>query len=615
MNSRAVQKTLRRLGGWAADRFGISVVRTDALQVRDAERARLLRTLTKERGKVRALKERLGAAGLRLDELQAALAQRDRDVVRAILEQDEIRRQAGDLFVERKRLARRLAHAETQRDEARKEAFQLSKELSRRTEDGSIVAMEGETWALPLARARQRVLGRASQLDQTAGSNAPVEDGLLATKWPPLNPRFGAEGSWSPLRVCLVGESRSHFLSFKDPGILVRHFGDPIVRKPDILVFTRAELEDYQSRAEAIPAEIWEGAREGRTTIVFDGSNEGYPHQVERSRALHDLLAQRSVSPSTVRYLTQDRQYRADYEAWCGDVKVAPMRVLVFDAFIYKTLQTFLRQGDLVFERRLAEFLNRPAQRSRQFLSLNLAPRPTKVLLLLRLMRDGLWEKGWISFGGFSPDAERRPQSRPLVINRLLGLDGFIDDLDSALPHMERLAALQPVLFTKDGERAGSLARKLTLSADELPQYGDSWFSIVTETEMNTRRHRITEKPLKALLNFHPFLLLGNPGSLALLHGYGFETFHPVLDERYDSEPNLRRRFDMVYAEVRRLCAMEQSELARMTERCAEILAFNACWALTELPRQVEKLMVAGLINQLTPEAGGGASSRTVANL
>ncbi len=118
-----------------------------------------------------------------------------------------------------------------------------------------------------------------------------------------------------------------------------------------------------------------------------------------------------------------------------------------------------------------------------------------------------------------------------------------------------------------------------------LPEYDASWFSVVTETEMRYRPVRITEKTLKPLLNFHPMLVLGDPGAVALVRQMGFRTFGDWIDERYDEEPDRRRRFEMVYQELQRLCALSEGEMQRMEEAAAETLAFNAEWGLVQLPK------------------------------
>ncbi len=183
-------------------------------------------------------------------------------------------------------------------------------------------------------------------------------------------------------------------------------------------------------------------------------------------------------------------------------------------------------------------------------------------------------------------------------MSRLAGLNGFADEAEALAPYADELEAIGPVLFGMD---AGEPSQRL--EADELPQYGDSWFTVVTESEMFARPHRITEKPLKPLLNLHPFLVLGNPGSLKLLRGYGFETYSDIFDERYDEETDPRRRFDMVYDQVRKLCALDEAELARMTDQVAEILVFNACWGLEELPRRFSDTIAVEVIDQLRPRS------------
>ncbi len=117
-----------------------------------------------------------------------------------------------------------------------------------------------------------------------------------------------------------------------------------------------------------------------------------------------------------------------------------------------------------------------------------------------------------------------------------------------------------------------------------LKEHGKSWFTVVTETEMSDRVLRITEKPMKALVDFHPLILFGNPGSLKLIRDLGFETFQGFFDEAYDEEMVPRKRFDMAYAQVERLCRMDEAELARLENGISEALIHNARWGLTKLP-------------------------------
>ena len=69
------------------------------------------------------------------------------------------------------------------------------------------------------------------------------------------------------------------------------------------------------------------------------------------------------------------------------------------------------------------------------------------------------------------------------------------------------------------------------------------------------------------------------------------------------------RRFDMVYDQVVRLCRMDERELARMSAGAQEVLAFNACWGLTELPRRLEETLGPALVQRLLPPARAGADA------
>ena len=505
-------------------------------------------------------------------------------------------------------LKRRLAQLEAERDARSDEAQSLYMILT--LERHKLKLDEALAWprATFAARARLRAQARGSDLDVARIERAiaePWAGGRLAGPLQPLRPPLVSADAarWNPLRLAIVGRSQTAFYQISDPRLAARTLGDPLVEAPDVLVFPHAESKSYHADAKLVSDPQWERVRKGLTTVVFDASSEGYPHSPEDALELHAFLRSHGADPSNALYLTQDRRYGADYAAWCASQSTQPMRTWVFDTFVFRVLSDFRYSGSKVFERRLADFLGRPAQRSRRFVSLNYTPRPTKVLFLLRLLRDDLWDQGWISFGGFAAEGDGDGFTRAAFTKRLLAADGFRDEVDALFPLMDQLAAMDPVLFLAEQEFTKDKLRTHTLGATNLEPYRNSWFSVVTETEMKPHLHRITEKPLKPLLAFHPFLVLGNPGSLELLRGYGFETFSGVYDERYDEEPDPRRRFDMVYDQVRRLCAQDEAEMARMDAQLSEIVTFNACWGLTELPRRFNDQVVADLVDQLAPNA------------
>ncbi len=470
------------------------------------------------------------------------------------------------------------------------QARALAKALRRRLEHRQARGPTDERWDDLSARARVRAQIQAGYATPAMGGGTyfdrPTVEGALASSWPELQPALNHCGlkPWSPLRVALarIGD-RTSFSLLDDPRIIV---GDAWEMNPssiDVLVLTRVDLKDFDTLRQDVPPGILERAGRDGLRLVFDSSGEAYPHKVGRSEAIHAFLREYGIPNANVAYMTQDRSYRADYESYCRSCGVEPMRIWIYDHFIHKTLAFYEDGGRAEFESRLAAYMNRGPTRERRFVSLNYTPRPAKILFLLQILKDRLWTSGWNSFGGFAADPGAGQLTQEGVANDLLAMEGFEDLAQSGLPYLDELASFGPILFGDADDAAKT--RSTMLRAGAMEQYAQSWFSVVTESELGDRPLRITEKSLKPLLNFHPFLLLGNPGSLKMLRDLGFTTFGQVFDERYDDELSPRRRFDLVYDQAARLCRMDEAELRRLTEEISETVVFNACWGLTELPR------------------------------
>lgn len=99
--------------------------------------------------------------------------------------------------------------------------------------------------------------------------------------------------------------------------------------------------------------------------------------------------------------------------------------------------------------------------------------------------------------------------------------------------------------------------------------------SVVLETMFADPRIHLTEKTLRPIACGHPFILAAGPGSLALLKRYGFETFHPYIDESYDSEPDHDRRLGMIINEIRRLSDLPVTEKKSLIAACRDIAEKN----------------------------------------
>ena len=63
-----------------------------------------------------------------------------------------------------------------------------------------------------------------------------------------------------------------------------------------------------------------------------------------------------------------------------------------------------------------------------------------------------------------------------------------------------------------------------------------------------------SEKEAKPIMARRLFTIYGGPGQLKSFRKLGFQTFHEVLDESFDSEPNDEKRLAMLLDSMEMLC-------------------------------------------------------------
>jgi hypothetical protein len=85
----------------------------------------------------------------------------------------------------------------------------------------------------------------------------------------------------------------------------------------------------------------------------------------------------------------------------------------------------------------------------------------------------------------------------------------------------------------------------------------------------------LTEKTYKPILCKKPFLILGVPNSLSLLRQNGFKTFHPFINEEYDTIDDFNERKKALVSELKRLNAMPENEFNYILEKCKETVDYN----------------------------------------
>ena len=98
---------------------------------------------------------------------------------------------------------------------------------------------------------------------------------------------------------------------------------------------------------------------------------------------------------------------------------------------------------------------------------------------------------------------------------------------------------------------------------NNLEIYERSQLTVVTESHFDqTGGLFITEKTFRPLLVGHPFMVLGQKGTLEKLRSWGFQTDFDGIDQSYDTIENDRERFLQFHQSLRNWC-MQDPEIRR----------------------------------------------------
>jgi hypothetical protein len=103
-------------------------------------------------------------------------------------------------------------------------------------------------------------------------------------------------------------------------------------------------------------------------------------------------------------------------------------------------------------------------------------------------------------------------------------------------------------------------------------------------TILNEPTRFISEKTCKPILYHQPFIMISVPYFLDMLRELGFKTFHPYIDESYDTELNDAKRMMMIAEQIERFSKYSRSELQEFLDLTRDICRHNF-WRLFELTK------------------------------
>ena len=102
--------------------------------------------------------------------------------------------------------------------------------------------------------------------------------------------------------------------------------------------------------------------------------------------------------------------------------------------------------------------------------------------------------------------------------------------------------------------------------------YNQTYYSAMVETNLHPTFAMFSEKEAKPIVAKRPFVIFGSPGHLNGFKKLGFKTFSPVIDESYDNEPDMIKRFALVLNTMHELSLKDPVEVHN---KLANVLEHN----------------------------------------
>ena len=215
------------------------------------------------------------------------------------------------------------------------------------------------------------------------------------------------------------------------------------------------------------------------------------------------------------------------------------------------------------------EFLTtKESKREKHLLCLNRRQREHRLATLCVLSKNNLLKNNSVSFQ-FTMDTDvHTPYYLEGIINDNKRYNDYKLEYEK-LKEMKYQYVDYPIAMeAKDGIHHG-------YGWENHKPYLDTYFSIVTETAFLSPTGYVSEKTWKPMAFFHPFILVGSPGSLKFMREYGFKTFSPFIDESYDEVRNPAKRFKLIENEIVRLGKMSKQEIHDWYWSMEDILVHN----------------------------------------
>lgn len=292
--------------------------------------------------------------------------------------------------------------------------------------------------------------------------------------------------------------------------------------------------------------------QDGKAMVLFDQSLEGYqtPWLWE---SFHKDCLEYNISPEAIIYTTGNSLCKEQYTAWADENNITK-RMSVFP-YTHFEADMYQESGwgnvPTTFEEQL-EYKN--SHSIKTFNCLQKRLRAHRVWWYIKMFEANILDEGLVSMNPFNVnnvwlDNQRINEERATKANSILPL----------LVHGKGNTEFDDHFYIRRIQKQ---------------VYLDSWVSVISEAGFPDSAGQLflSEKIFKPIVSYHPFIIMGDRGSLKELRKMGYKTFDGFIDESYDDLPTFER-FDAIIESIKKIIAIKDKRA--WYESMSDILIHN----------------------------------------
>ena len=269
--------------------------------------------------------------------------------------------------------------------------------------------------------------------------------------------------------------------------------------------------------------------RDKNAYLLLDQTHEGY-HTPWLFGWFHTSCREANILPTQIIYITGNLTVQEQYDTWCKENKIAEKMLVIpeahFEQCVFTTILNRIRIDNKLPLPTLKDNLRYKEKNLDTIFLYNLLqkrPRAHRSWMFKEIVENDLLRFGINSMNEFN--------LKDTYYFHKHMLEEEYEPLSKLLPILPRTAEPYEKEL-RDFVDMDSGKYQMRFNEDILL---DSWISVISEASFGEETCFISEKTFKVIGAGHPFIIFGNRHSLRVLQEMGYETFHPFIDESYDS--------------------------------------------------------------------------------